>query len=105
MTKYQVFLIVVFLFFFGSGGGWVLELFFRRFFSGANPENPGKMAGVFTGNCAGFTADVSGIYKKSGHENLPSKGDQTPESRHQTVPVISPAFLNEILVITGPQIS
>ena len=30
MTKYQVFLIVVFLFFFGSGGGWVLELFFRR---------------------------------------------------------------------------
>ena len=31
MTKYQVFLIVVFLFFFGSGGGWVLELFFRRF--------------------------------------------------------------------------
>ena len=45
MTKYQVFLIVVFLFFFGSGGGWVLELFFRRFFSGANPErkwlNPG----------------------------------------------------------------
>lgn len=27
-----------FLFFMGSIAGWVLELFFRRFFSSANPE-------------------------------------------------------------------
>ena len=38
MSRFQVFLIVLYLFFFGGVGGWVLELFFRRFFSGANPE-------------------------------------------------------------------
>ena len=45
MSKFQIFLIVLYLFFFGAVGGWVLELLFRRFFSGANPEhkwlNPG----------------------------------------------------------------
>ena len=51
MTKYQVFLIVVFLFFFGSGGGWVLELFFRRFFSGANPERKWLNPGFLFGPC------------------------------------------------------
>lgn len=35
MSKFQVFLIVLYLFFFGGVGGWVLELLFRRFFSGA----------------------------------------------------------------------
>ena len=51
MTKYQVFLIIVFLFFFGSGGGWVLELFFRRFFSGANPERKWLNPGFLFGPC------------------------------------------------------
>ncbi len=41
----NIFLILAFLFFIGSVSGWVLELFFRRFFSRANPErkwiNPG----------------------------------------------------------------
>ena len=36
---------LAYLFFLGSTYGWVLELFFRRFFSKANPEhkwiNPG----------------------------------------------------------------
>lgn len=49
MSKFQVFLIVLYLFFFGGVGGWVLELLFRRFFSGANPErkwlNPGFLFG------------------------------------------------------------
>ena len=31
MSKVQVFLIVLYLFFFGGVGGWVLELLFRRF--------------------------------------------------------------------------
>ena len=53
MSKFQVFLIVLYLFFFGGVGGWVLELLFRRFFSGANPErkwlNPGAQAGIYAG--------------------------------------------------------
>ena len=40
-----------FLFFMGSVAGWVLELFFRRFFSSANPErkwiNPGFCTGPY----------------------------------------------------------
>ena len=40
-----------FLFFMGSIAGWVLELFFRRFFSSANPErkwiNPGFCTGPY----------------------------------------------------------
>lgn len=42
-------LVFCFLFYVGSVSGWVLELFFRRFISGANPErkwiNPGFLAG------------------------------------------------------------
>ena len=49
MSGYQIFLIVMFLFFFGSFMGWVLELFYRRFLSRANPErvwlNPGFLYG------------------------------------------------------------
>lgn len=49
MSGYQFFLIVMFLFFFGSFMGWVLELFYRRFLSRANPErvwlNPGFLYG------------------------------------------------------------
>ena len=40
-----------FLFFVGSVGGWVLEVFYRRFFSSANPErkwiNPGFCLGPY----------------------------------------------------------
>lgn len=40
-----------FIFFMGSVAGWVLELFFRRFFSSANPErkwiNPGFCTGPY----------------------------------------------------------
>ncbi len=49
MSGYQIFLIAMFLFFFGSFFGWVLELFYRRFLSHANPErlwlNPGFLYG------------------------------------------------------------
>lgn len=42
---------LAFLFFIGSVGGWVLELFFRRFFSSSNPErkwiNPGFCTGPY----------------------------------------------------------
>lgn len=45
------FLILAFLFFIGSVFGWVLELFYRRFFSAANPEhkwiNPGFCIGPY----------------------------------------------------------
>ena len=47
----NVFLILAFLFFVGSVSGWVLELFFRRFISNANPErkwiNPGFCTGPY----------------------------------------------------------
>ncbi len=46
-----LFLTLAFLFFIGSVFGWVLELFFRRFFSKANPErkwiNPGFCTGPY----------------------------------------------------------
>lgn len=45
------FLKLAYLFFIGSTFGWVLELFFRRFISGANPErkwiNPGFCVGPY----------------------------------------------------------
>ena len=45
----NTFLKLAFLFYIGSSLGWVLELFFRRFISGNNPErkwiNPGFMVG------------------------------------------------------------
>lgn len=47
----NIFLIFAYLFFIGSTVGWVLELFFRRFFSRANPErkwiNPGFCVGPY----------------------------------------------------------
>lgn len=47
----NVFLILAFLFFVGSVSGWVMELFFRRFFSDDNPErkwiNPGFCTGPY----------------------------------------------------------
>ncbi|MCD7784154.1 MAG: hypothetical protein LUH18_01000 [Oscillospiraceae bacterium] len=54
-------LILAYLFFIGSILGWIMELFFRRFFSKANPErkwiNPGFCTGPYlplygTGLCA-----------------------------------------------------
>lgn len=46
-----MFLILAYLFFIGSIFGWVLELFFRRFISDANPErkwiNPGFCVGPY----------------------------------------------------------
>ena len=45
------FLILSYLFFLGALGGWVLELFFRRFISNKNPErkwiNPGFLTGPY----------------------------------------------------------
>ena len=45
------FLILAYLFFIGSLFGWVLELLFRKFFSGANPDhkwiNPGFCVGPY----------------------------------------------------------
>lgn len=47
----NLFLKLAFLFFIGSTAGWVLELFFRRFISSANPErkwiNPGFCTGPY----------------------------------------------------------
>lgn len=47
----NILLIVAFLFSMGSFAGWGLEVFFRRFFSDANPErrwiNPGFMTGPY----------------------------------------------------------
>ncbi len=47
----DLFLILASLFFIGSLAGWVLELFFRRFFDKANPErkwvNPGFCTGPY----------------------------------------------------------
>lgn len=47
----NLFLILAFLFFIGSVTGWIIELFFRKFFSSANPEhkwiNPGFCTGPY----------------------------------------------------------
>lgn len=51
MSKYQIFLDIVFLFFFGSCAGWVLELLFRKFFSGSNPEHKWLNPGFLFGPC------------------------------------------------------
>lgn len=46
-----MFLVFAFLFFIGSCLGWCMELIFRRFFSGSNPErawiNPGFLVGPY----------------------------------------------------------
>jgi uncharacterized membrane protein len=51
MSGFQIFLVLLYLFFFGSAAGWVLELFFRRFFSGANPERKWLNPGFLFGPC------------------------------------------------------
>lgn len=47
----NLFLVVTFLFFAGSIGGWLIELVWRRFFSSNNPErkwiNPGYLTGPY----------------------------------------------------------
>lgn len=47
----NLFMVLAFLFFIGSVIGWILEVFFRRFFSDANPEkkwiNPGFCTGPY----------------------------------------------------------
>ena len=47
----DVLLVMAFLFFVGSLSGWILEVFYRRFFSSANPErkwlNPGFLNGPY----------------------------------------------------------
>ena len=47
----NIFLALAYLFFIGAVFGWVLEVFFRKFFSSANPEhrwiNPGFCVGPY----------------------------------------------------------
>lgn len=73
----NVLLILAFLFFIGSVGGWCLELFYRRFFSKNNPErkwiNPGFCTGPYlplygAGLCALYL--IAGIrqYINTGNE-------------------------------------
>ncbi len=51
VTVYRIFIIICFLFFVGASFGWLLELFFRRYISKANPErkwlNPGFLTGPY----------------------------------------------------------
>lgn len=51
LSGFQTFLILLYLFFFGSIAGWGLELLFRRFISRANPDrqwlNPGFLIGPY----------------------------------------------------------
>ncbi len=70
------FLIFAFLFFIGSVVGWLMELFYRRFFSSANPErkwiNPGFCTGPYlplygSGLCAIYL--IAGMEKYSIIEN------------------------------------
>lgn len=79
MSGYQIFLIAMFLFFFGSFVGWLLELFYRRFVSRANPErlwlNPGFLYGpcvplygigtVILFVLSEFEAQIFGSFQKS----------------------------------------
>ena len=52
MTQFEAgFLIITFLFMVGSMFGWVLELFFRRFISTANPQRKWINPGFLTGPC------------------------------------------------------
>lgn len=51
MSKYQIFLDIAFLFFFGSCAGWGLEVLFRKFFSGSNPEHKWLNPGFLFGPC------------------------------------------------------
>ena len=65
----NLFLQLAYLFFLGSLFGWVLELVFRKFFSGANPEhkwiNPGFCVGPYvplygTGLCVLYLLSMMG---------------------------------------------
>ena len=51
MNGINIVLVMSFIFFIGSSIGWVLEVFYRRFFSDANPErkwiNPGFLQGPY----------------------------------------------------------
>ena len=52
LTRFEAgFLIITFLFMVGSMFGWVLELFFRRFVSTANPQRKWINPGFLTGPC------------------------------------------------------
>lgn len=71
----NILLVLAFLFFIGSILGWIMELFFRRFFSKANPEkkwiNPGFCTGPYvplygTGLCILYlisSLDTHDIFK------------------------------------------
>lgn len=74
----NIFLIFAFLFFIGSVFGWILELFYRRFFSRNNPErkwiNPGFCIGPYlplygTGLC--FLYLIASIQKYSPEADEP----------------------------------
>lgn len=64
-------LTLAYLFFIGSVFGWILELFFRRFFSSANPQrkwiNPGFLVGPYMPL---YGAGMCGLYAIS----LPTEG-------------------------------
>lgn len=47
MSAIDIFLVALFLFFIGSTLGWVLEVFFRRFFSAKKWINPGFLTGPY----------------------------------------------------------
>ncbi len=73
----NLFLIFTFLFFIGSVFGWVLELFYRRFFSRNNPErkwiNPGFCVGPYlplygTGLCFLYLIASMRFYIRTGSE-------------------------------------
>lgn len=46
---YEIFIIIAFLFFTGCLLGWVIEFFFRKFFSSENPEHVWQNPGFLTG--------------------------------------------------------
>ena len=72
-------LVLAYLFFLGSVFGWVLELFFRKFFSGSNPDhkwiNPGFCVGPYlplygSGLCVLYLLAAAG--ERYGLESSPS---------------------------------
>ena len=82
----NTFLKLAFLFYIGSSLGWVLELFFRRFISGNNPErkwiNPGFMVGPYVPlygtywgmACASDTLDPAALPPQEVEQRLHSRG-------------------------------
>ena len=74
----SLFLTLAYLFFIGSVFGWVLELLFRKFFSGSNPEhrwvNPGFCVGPYlplygTGLCVLYL--LAGLGARCGLDDSP----------------------------------